>query len=69
MEFTPDRNREDAIAEILGSRDYVLITATDIEDNETGADSQYNIFYSDLMTTKGMIDYARIMWTTKIKQF
>ena len=68
MEFTPDKNREDAIAEILGSRDYVLITATDITNEETGADSQYNIFYSDIMTTKGMIDYARIMWKTKISE-
>ena len=37
MEFTPDKNREDAIAELLGSRDYVLITASDLQDQEDGA--------------------------------
>jgi len=68
MEFTPDKNREDAIAELLGSRDYVLITATDLENQEDGADSSYHIYYSDIMTTKGLIDYARTMWKTKISE-
>ena len=67
MDFTPSKHREAAIAELLGSRDFVLITATDIEEEE--ADTSYEIFYSDLMITKGMIDYAKIMWTSKIKKF
>lgn len=68
MEFTPDKNREDAIAELLASRDYVLITASDLEKQEDGADSQYNVFYSDIMTTKGLVDYARAMWKQRINK-
>lgn len=68
MEFTPDKNREEAIAELLGCRDYVLVTAADLEDQEDGADSQYNVFYSDLMTTKGLIDYTRTMWKSQINK-
>ena len=68
MEFTPDKNREDAIAELLGSRDYVLITASDLENQEDGADSSYHIYYSDIMTTKGLVDYAAMMWENKISE-
>lgn len=68
MDFTPSKHREDAIAELLGSRDFVLITATDIEDEENDVDTSYEIFYSDIMVTKGMIDYARIMWINKFTE-
>jgi hypothetical protein len=66
MDFTPSKHKETAIAELLGCRDFVLITATDIEDEESDADTSYQVYYSDLMVTKGLVDYAAMTWENKI---
>ena len=62
MEYKPNKNVEEAIATLLSCRGYVVITVSDLEGQSDGADSQYNIFYSDFMLTKGLLDYATMEW-------